>query len=629
MTRPTWQLLAGRISRLFAIQYYDLYFAQRKLFSPSKPVIPSISTEVRLATTEDLDGIALRAGAETRKAFEHNIGMGSRCFVALHQGTVTGYLWVNRKIVKLLGMYVAKLPAKHSFSHGAFVFPEYRSKKIYQYLRHVVCTEMYESGCIAISCLVDKANTPSINVLKNEGHNFRHAGVLKLPGNKPILLGRALFRKKQNRYSLADLPHLLRTPLGQIQFRHGIYYRLWPLLSVVAGWYRRKVIPKTRIVSVVGSFGKSTTTRVVTAALQKQVHEKLSLNCWSYLSGVLFRIRPRDRHSVIEVGINNTGQMGQYASMIRPDIVVVTSIGSEHHRSLGSLDVTCAEKGKMVEALPESGLAVLNGDDPNVLAMAALTKARVITYGFDPSNDVRASEISLAWPEGSRFRLHTKGETRIVTVSLVGPYMVYPVLAAIAIASHEGFTIDEILSSLQSVPPTPGRLEPLLLANGAVLLRDDYKSSLETIHVALEVFSDIPAKRRGIVMGEVSEPPGSQGPIYRDLGRRIAETADYAIFVGGNFQRYAAGAREAGMPQSALFNAQGSILKAAEYLSEQLEAGDTVLLKGRDTQRLGRVALVMSGRNVRCDIDFCDTRVTTCQKCPMLERGWDGLRVLI
>ena len=435
--------------------------------------------------------------------------------------------------------------------------------------------------------------------------------------------------KRKSRYGLTDIPYLLRTPLGRLQFRHGIYYRLWPLLSALAGWYRRNVVSGTRIVAVVGSFGKSTTTRAVTAALQRPVDRKLSFNCWSYVAGGILRVNVRDRHSVIEVGINDTGQMDQYARMIRPDIAIVTSIGSEHHRSLGSLEVTCAEKAKMIEALSSTGLAVLNGDDPNVRRMAKLTKAKVLTYGFDQSNDVRASEFSLEWPEGMRFRLHINGQTRIVSSALVGRHMVYPVLAAVAVATNEGFTLDQIFSSLQSMPPTPGRLEPVLLPERVVLLRDDYKSSLETVHVALDVFSEIPAGRRGIVMGEVSEPPGSQGPIYRELGKRIAATADYAIFVGGNFQRYATGAMEAGMPRSALFDAKGSVRKAAGYLRSELKAGDAVLIKGRDTQRLGRVALEITGHKVGCDIDFCDTRVVACGDCPMLERGWDGLRVVI
>jgi len=434
---------------------------------------------------------------------------------------------------------------------------------------------------------------------------------------------------RQSRYRLADIPHLVRTPLGRIQFLHGIYYRLWPLLSVLAGWYRRNVVPGTRVVAVVGSYGKSTTTRVVSAALQRPVHRKLSLNCWSYVATVVLGIRRRDRHSVIEVGISDTGQMGQYARMIRPDIVIVTSIGSEHHRSLGSLEVTCTEKGKMLEALPGVGLAVINGDDPNVRRMAQLTRARVITYGFDSENDVRASEYRLDWPEGMRFRLHLCGETRTVSSALIGRHMVYPILAAVAVATSEGFSPDQIVSAMRSVPPTPGRLEPVQLPGGIVLLRDDYKSSLETVHAALDVFAEIPAGRRGIVMGEVSEPPGSQGPIYRDIGRRIAATTDFAIFLGNNFERYAAGAMEAGMPRSRLFNAKGSVRKAAEYLHRELKAGDAVLIKGRDTQRLGRIALEMSGRLVRCDIEFCDTRVVACGDCPMLGRGWRGLRVVI
>jgi len=352
------------------------------------------------------------------------------------------------------------------------------------------------------------------------------------------------------------------------------------------------------------------------------------LNCWSYVSAAIFRIHPGDRHAVIEVGISDTGQMEQYAGMIRPDIAVVTSIGSEHNRSLGSLEVTRAEKVEMVTVLAKSGLAVLNGDDPNVRWMAKLTKARVITYGFDESNDVRASEVSLVWPAGIRFSLHMNGETRIVSSALIGHYMVYPILAAIAVASFEGFSLDETLSSLESIPATSGRLEPVRLPDGIVLLRDDHKSSLETIHVALDVLSGIQTARRGVVMGEVSEPPGSNGPVYRELGRRITAVADYAVFVGSRrFQRYIAG--KCNLPTSALFNTGTSVLKAAECLRKELKPGDSVLIKGRDNQRLERIALVLQGRKVRCDIDVCDTRVVDCEQCPMLERGWEGLRVVI
>ena len=185
---------------------------------------------------------------------------------------------------------------------------------------------------------------------------------------------------------------------------------------------------------------------------------------------------------------------------------------------------------------------------------------------------------------------------------------------------------------VQSVGPVRSGAQLLLrvvAGRDVLLLRDDYKSTLETVQAALDVFADTPAARRIVVMGEVSEPPGSQGPIYRELGNRIATMADLAVFVGGNFQRYAAGARQGGMENRALFDAKGSVLEAAAILCRELKPGDSVLLKGRDTQRLERVMLALTGRQVQCDIGFCDTRVVSCEECPMLERGWQGKRVVI
>lgn len=435
--------------------------------------------------------------------------------------------------------------------------------------------------------------------------------------------------ERPGRYSPGDIPHLLRTPLGRIQFFHGIYYRLWPVLSRLAGFYRGVWVRRTRVVAVVGSFGKTTTTRAVTTALQRPIYSRLYLNCWSYLAGAIFRINRGDRCAVLEVGINGTGQMSQYAKMIRPDITVVTFIGSEHHRSLGSLKTTRNEKAEMVRALPPGGVAVLNGDDKNVMWMASQTAARIVTFGFDPSNEIRASDLKLDWPKGMRFLLHVDDRRYPVSTTLIGKNMVYPLLAAVAVARVENLPLEQTLSSLQSINPTPGRLQPRLLEGAVLLLRDDYKSTLETVHAALDVFAETPASRRIVVMGEVSEPPGSQGPIYRELGRRISTMADIAVFLGGNFQRYAAGARLGGMDNANLFDAKSSVLDATALLRRTLKPGDSVLIKGRDTQRLERITLALAGREVRCDIDFCDTRVLSCEECPMLERGWKGRRVVI
>jgi UDP-N-acetylmuramyl pentapeptide synthase len=401
---------------------------------------------------------------------------------------------------------------------------------------------------------------------------------------------------------------------------------LWPLTSRLAVLHRRVLVSRTRVVAVTGSFGKTTTTRAVSAAIGYEQRRKRGGNAFAAIARAVLRTRPWDRYLVIEVGVAGPGQMDPYTSILRPDIAVVTSIGSEHMRSFGSLEATRAEKAKLVRALPPTGLAVLNGDDPMVRSMATETRARVATFGFESQNDVRATDLELVWPEGSRFTIGAGGKRRSVTTRLLGWPMVYPLLAAVTVALFEGQDLDETLARLEALPQTPGRLEVIPLENGAFVLRDDFKSTLETVDAALDVLAEIPARRRMVVLGEVSEPPGSQGPIYRRLGARVAEVASRAVFVGVNFQRYAAGARGAGLPATAMVNAGRDVLGAAELVRSWLGPGDVVLVKGRDTQRLDRIWLAIEGRPVRCNIDFCDAR-GRCDSCPMLERGWDGTPV--
>lgn len=147
--------------------------------------------------------------------------------------------------------------------------------------------------------------------------------------------------------------------------------------------------------AVVGSFGKTTATRAVMAALGRSYAQHTSWNARGFLPLRLLLTPPLALHRVFEVGIRRPGTMVRYARFLRPDVVVVTSIGSEHARSLGPPEEIRDEKAHMVRALSPDGLAVLNGDDPNVRWMSTQTEARVVTYGFGAENDVRASGVRL------------------------------------------------------------------------------------------------------------------------------------------------------------------------------------------------------------------------------------------
>lgn len=320
------------------------------------------------------------------------------------------------------------------------------------------------------------------------------------------------------RYQLRDLPAVLRTPIGRRQLLVGQMHGAWPVLRRVAALYRRVVLARKPVVVVVGSAGKTTTTRAVTVALGEPLRPGIGLNDIAFVPFVMMGFPPWIKRVVVEIGIDGKGQMETFARLTRPTICVVTTVGTDHYRSLGSLENTRNEKAKMVRTLPSRGVAVLNADDANVLWMAGETRARVVTYGLKGTPEVLGEHLEPNWPHGTRMRVRVEGCSYSVNSPLIGRHLAYPVLAALATAYAEGIPMEEACRSLEALTPTPRRMEPIALPNGATLLCDYSTSTLETVEAALLTLKDLPASRRIVVLGDLTEAPGSPGPIYRRIG---------------------------------------------------------------------------------------------------------------
>jgi len=415
-------------------------------------------------------------------------------------------------------------------------------------------------------------------------------------------------------YSLRDLPRLAKTADGRWEIGRGVAYRLWPALRPAAALWRRTALAQTTLVAVVGSLGKTTATRCVAAALDEPL-PRLPFNQFGLLAMNILAIPPLRKRAAIEVGIQRRGEMAAYAAMIQPTIVVVTSIASDHIRSLGNLETIAEEKAEMVRRLSPTGTAVLNGDDPRVLAMRATTEARIITYGFARDNQVRCLQAQLDWPRGTVLTVDVDGRIMEIRSRLFGRVMVFPVLAAIAAAVAAGIAPEEAAQRLESVEPTPGRLAPMLLSSGAVVLRDDYKAPIESFAPAIELLSEIPARRRLVAFGAITESPGSQGPVYRMAAAPISPICDGAFLTGNNARRWSAGLAAGGMARNKIVRCRGGWADVAERLRQDLGPGDVVLIKGRNEQRLERIALALAGEKIHCSLPTCHAVNLACHRC--------------
>jgi len=414
---------------------------------------------------------------------------------------------------------------------------------------------------------------------------------------------------------------MIRTKKGRKRLKDSALYRLRFLILPIAFLYRKTIIRHVKVIAVVGSFGKTTTTRAIAAALGINPEKYQGFNNSVFLAAELLNIYPWAKTHVLEVGISKKGQMARNARLIKPDIVVVTSIGSEHRTSLGGLNNTREEKAKMVRALPMDGLAVLNGDDPHVKRMRLYTKARVIMYGYADSNDLQAKYVSADLADGTTFLLKEGERSCEISTPLFGRIAIRSIMAALIVAKELGLDKSTAIKHMNSLSSAVERNELIFTPKGSYLLVDSIKSALETVKVAFETLEDLPAKRKVVILGEVEEPPGSLGVIYRDIGADVARIASLLIFVGCKRVKRPLfnGAKKAGMPSDNLIFVGNSIRRAVEEAFNKVQLGDLVLIKGRSTQKLARVAYALRGDSVRCSREICRQKVR-CKDCDLLHK---------
>jgi UDP-N-acetylmuramoyl-tripeptide--D-alanyl-D-alanine ligase len=422
--------------------------------------------------------------------------------------------------------------------------------------------------------------------------------------------------------SYREIPQLLRTPFGRMELWKESLDRSWPVLREVTKWYRRLVLRRTCIIVVTGTYGKTTTQRAITAALGMEPDAVERANFQSGVAKALLLTPPWQRFAPFEVGIFAPGQMIQYARMMQPDIAVVNSIGTEHHREFKTLENTRDEKARLLAGIVPHGIAILNGDDPHVLWMRGTTTRRVITYGFDEGNEVRASDWLMIWPEGSRFQVHLNGMSYPIRTRLHGRHMAYPVLAALAVVYAMNQDVNAAVTAMERLTPARGRMQVVELPNGARIIQDEYKSALETIETALDFLRSIPAARRLVVLGNIGDPPGRMRESYRAIGRRFAQFADLAFLLGSHDDIYASGAAAAGMPRERIIKFHSDLRHTVEVLKNTVEPGDVLVVKGRLEDHLERITLALSGRRIECWRRECRSRAYRCGNCPMLEKGW-------
>ncbi len=349
-------------------------------------------------------------------------------------------------------------------------------------------------------------------------------------------------------------------------------------LEQIAFWWRAQLT--VDVMGVTGSVGKTTTKELIAAVLSQRytvLKSERSLNTTTGMEFTLLRLAPEHEKAVLEMGMYTTGEIAHLCRLARPRCGVVTNVGPVHLERLGSIEAIAAAKSELVQALPANGVALLNGDDPLVRAMADKTQAHVFTFGVTPGLDLWASDVESRGLDGIGFRLHYGGESHAIRTDLLGRHSVQTALAAAAAGLVMGLTWKEIAVGMSSVPQQL-RLVVVAAANGATLVDDTYNSSPASCLAALDLLAEL-GGRHVAVLGDMLELGAYEDEGHRLVGQRVARVAQGLVAVGQRGRLIGEEALRQGMPGEQVFFA-GSNAEAVEILRRLTQAGDYVLLKG-------------------------------------------------
>lgn len=373
-----------------------------------------------------------------------------------------------------------------------------------------------------------------------------------------------------------------------------------PVLALgrLARWVRTHLLNCT-VIGVTGSSGKTSTKELIGGILSADgptVCPKGSFNTEVGVPLTILNADESTKYLVLEMGMRGEGQIRYLTEIAVPSVGVIVNVGTAHAELLGSREAIARAKGEIVDNLPPDGFAILNGDDPLILAKAKHTKANVVRFGRGVDCEVRATDVRLDAAARPSFTLTHRDESVAVTLKVHGEHFVQNALAAAAVALSLGINIDVVAAELRIAGlDSKWRMEVHELGNHITLVNDCYNANPESMRAALAATASMAAGRRSwAILGEMRELGETSRIEHESLGRAAAEMGiDRLICIGDALLPTHESALAAGLKSFAVTDIQDAV----SIITAEAIPGDVIVVKASRGIALERVADALSAWN--------------------------------
>ena len=357
----------------------------------------------------------------------------------------------------------------------------------------------------------------------------------------------------------------------------------------IAAGYRK--LTGVKVVGITGSVGKTTTKEMTASVLEAAYHTAKTEGNHNNNLGLPMTIMDMPENTevaVLEMGMNHSSEMEYLSSIARPDLAIITNIGTMHIEHLGTREGILQAKLEIMRGMPDDGAGVFNGDEPLLWNIRAIGKHKKYYYGIENhACDVTATDI-VELDDGVRFVVHGFGQQFELFVPMLGRHAVYNALAATTVGLLLGVKAEKIQARFSAFHNT-GMRQKIYEKNGVTIIEDCYNAGPESTEAALEVLASIKTDGRRIaVLGDMLELGNRSAAEHYRIGRLAVGKADLLLTYGEHSVRTLTGAITGGMnPKNTdHFDTHEDM---AHMLKMRVSEGDVVLFKGSRGMRMEKV----------------------------------------
>ncbi len=362
-------------------------------------------------------------------------------------------------------------------------------------------------------------------------------------------------------------------------------------LGVLSAYWKKKVAPSITV-GVTGSVGKTTTKEMIASVLKKKYKTHCTdgnLNNHIGVPVTLIRIEKGTEAVVCEMGMSGKGEIEYLTGLVKPNLAVITNIGTSHMEQLGSREGIRDAKLEILSGMEMGSTIILDGDEPllrDTVAMEKLKGFQVIYVGLNPRNDIYPLDIYKGQDMIS-FDVISRDKDFRVKVPAVGDHFVKNTLFAVAVGLTCGVQVMDIQNGISGYAPT-GLRQKIYEKNGIRVIADCYNASPESMNAALKVLGES-AGRKIAVLGDMLELGCLTESAHEKVGE-IANTigTDKLFTYGKAGYRIMLGAINAGMEKDNACNTIDAG-QLTEMLQKTLQKGDTVLFKASRKMKLEEI----------------------------------------